>query len=50
MKLDNLLNLMVNRKMHMVLVIDEISSFLGIVTMEDIMEEILNMELEDIKR
>lgn len=50
MKLDNLLNLMVYRKMHMALVIDEISSLRGIVTMEDIMEEILNMELEDIKR
>lgn len=50
MKLDNLLNLMVYRKMHMALVIDEISSFRGIATMEDIMEEILKVELEDIKQ
>ena len=50
MKLDNLLNLMVYRKIHMALVIDEINSFLGIVTLEDIMEEILKMELEDIKQ
>jgi len=50
MKLDNLLNLMVYRKTHMALVIDEINSFLGIVTLEDIMEEILKMELEDIKQ
>ncbi len=50
MKLDNLLNLMVYRKMHMALVIDEINSFRGIATLEDIMEEILKMELEDIKQ
>lgn len=50
MKLDNLLNLMVYRKMHMALVINEINSFRGIATMEDIMEEILKMELEDIKQ
>jgi len=50
MKLDNLLNLMVYRKMHMALVIDEISGFRGIVSLEDIMEEILKMELEDIKQ
>jgi len=50
MKLDNLLNLMVYRKIHMALVIDEINNFLGIVTLEDIMEEILKMELEDIKQ
>lgn len=50
MKLDNLLNLMVYRKMHMAFVIDEISNFQGIATLEDIMEEILKMELEDIKQ
>lgn len=50
MKLDNLLNLMVYRKMHMALVIDEFNSFRGIVTLKDILEEILKMELEDIKQ
>ncbi|NNE01792.1 MAG: DUF21 domain-containing protein [Eudoraea sp.] len=50
MKLDSLLNLMVKRKIHMALVIDELNGFLGIVTLEDIMEEILKMELEDIKQ
>jgi len=50
MKLDNLLNVMIYRKMHMALVIDKIGSLRGIATMEDIMEEILKMELEDIKQ
>jgi metal transporter CNNM len=49
MKLDNLLNLMVYRKMHMALITDENEGLAGVATMEDIMEEILKMELEDIK-
>lgn len=48
-KLDSLLNLMVYRKMHMALVIDDTGKFKGVVTMEDIMEEILKTELEDLK-
>jgi metal transporter CNNM len=47
--LDNLLNLMVFRKMHMALVVNESNQFIGVATMEDIMEEILKMELDDKK-
>lgn len=50
MKLDNLLNLMVQKKMQMVLVVDEANRFIGIATLEDVMEEILKLELEDHKR
>ncbi|MDO8998143.1 MAG: CNNM domain-containing protein [Bacteroidota bacterium] len=49
MELDSLLNLLVKRKMHMALVIDADKNFRGVVTMEDIMEEILKTELEDLK-
>lgn len=48
-KLDNLLNLLVARKFHMALVTDTIGDFIGVATIEDIMEEILKTELEDIK-
>lgn len=50
MKLDTLLNLMVQKKMQMVLVIDEANRFIGIATLEDVMEEILKLELEDHKQ
>lgn len=49
MNLDQVLNIMIKRKMYMAIVIGENENFSGIVTMEDIMEEILKMELEEIK-
>lgn len=49
-KLDNLLNSLVNRKIHMALVVNEANHFAGVVTLEDIMEEILKTELEDEKK
>jgi metal transporter CNNM len=48
-KLDDLLNLMVYQKTHMAIVVDKFKNFQGVATMEDIMEEILNTELEDKK-
>jgi len=45
--LDKLMNLLIYRKMHMAIVIDSTSQFKGILTLEDIMEEILKTELED---
>ena len=49
LKLDNLMNLLVNKKMHMALVLDKHNQFVGVATLEDIMEEILKTELEDQK-
>jgi len=48
-KLDDLLNLMVHQKTHMAIVIDTDKNFMGVATIEDVMEEILNTELEDQK-
>ena len=48
-RLDDLLNLLVQRKMHMALVLDQSGKFSGVVTLEDVMEEILKTELEDKK-
>lgn len=49
MRLDELLNLLVAQKMHMVIVVDKRQHFRGVATLEDIMEEILITELEDLK-
>ena len=49
LKLDHLLNLMIKRKVHMAIVNDRFGNFSGLVTMEDIMEEILKIELEEVK-
>ena len=49
LKLDSLLNLMIHNKLHMAMVVDEEGHFVGIATLEDIIEEILKIELEEIK-
>ena len=49
MKLDHLLNLMIKKKVYFSIVVNKHSVFSGIVTMEDIMEEILKIELEELK-
>ena len=42
-----LLRLFLNRRRHMVAVIDEYGSFQGIVTLEDVMESLLGSEIVD---
>lgn len=49
MKLDGLYQILVQRKMHLAIVENENSEFSGVVTLEDIFEEILRTELEDKK-
>jgi metal transporter CNNM len=49
MRLDKLLNTFVHRKVYIAIVVDENEELKGLVTFEDIMEEILRMELEEIK-
>ncbi|TAK50541.1 MAG: DUF21 domain-containing protein [Saprospiraceae bacterium] len=47
MKLDDLLNHFLNSKKHLACIYDEFGVFLGVVTLEDILEEILKMEIID---
>ncbi len=49
LRLDDLLNLLVFRKMHMAIITGGNEHFKGVATLEDIMEEILKTELEDLK-
>jgi metal transporter CNNM len=45
--LDSVLNAMIGRRAHMAVVTDKQGDFVGLVTMEDILEEILGREIED---
>ncbi|MFQ5446885.1 MAG: CNNM domain-containing protein [Saprospiraceae bacterium] len=47
MKLDDLLNHFLNSKKHLACLYDEFGVFLGVVTLEDILEEILKREIID---
>ncbi len=46
-KLDNLLNMMIKRRAHMAIVTEKSGKFVGIVTMEDVVEEIIGREIID---
>ena len=46
-KLDDLLNRFLTKKIHLACIYDEYGSFTGVVTLEDIMEEILNEDIID---
>jgi metal transporter CNNM len=48
-KLDDLLDLMVKKKRHITVVYDQYNSFIGIVSLEDVLEEILRTEIMDEK-
>lgn len=47
--LDNLLNILVQRNTHLAIIYDAKNQFCGVVTLEDIFEEIMKTELEDIR-
>jgi metal transporter CNNM len=46
-KLDEVLNLMISRRAHMALVTQKNGVFVGIVTLEDVVEEIIGREIQD---
>jgi len=46
-RLDTLLNMMIVRRAHMAIVTEKSGKFLGIVTMEDVVEEIIGREIID---
>jgi len=46
-KLDSLLNMMIKRRAHMAVVTEKSGKFVGIVTMEDVVEEIIGREIID---
>lgn len=45
--LDSLMNHLIKNKLHLALVYNEYGTLLGVVTLEDIMEEVLNIEILD---
>lgn len=47
MLLDNLMNHFIKRKVHMATVYDSFGTFIGVVTLEDIIEEIIKVEIVD---
>lgn len=46
-KLDILLNILIKGKVHMAAIFNDFGTFLGIVTMEDIVEQVLDIEIMD---
>ena len=46
-KLDKLFNVFIKRKKHISIVYDKYGAYCGIVTLEDIIEEILSVEIVD---
>lgn len=46
-KLDSLLNMMIKRRAHLAVVTEKSGKFVGIVTMEDVVEEIIGREIID---
>ena len=47
MRLDTLMNHFIEKKVHIAFVYDDYSTFIGVVTLEDIIEEILKVEIID---
>ncbi len=47
MKLDKLLNKFIRQKLHLAIVENTQHEFVGVVTLEDVIEEVLNMEIVD---
>ncbi len=46
-KLDSLLNMMIKRRAHLAVVTEKSGAFVGIVTLEDVVEEIIGREIND---